>query len=104
MKTKPAPDLEKKKSLRRDVTSEHKEPTPRPLTPAQRKPIKPVLGAGRENPKLGLKIKFKAVVKSSIGSKAAEINVEADSKLEADKMIRKEIRKLGLEGATYKIS
>jgi len=55
-------------------------------------------------PKLGNKIKFRAIIKSSIGTKVAEVSVEADSKIEADILIRKEIRKLGIKGATYKLS
>ena len=52
----------------------------------------------------GIKIKFRAVVKSSLGTKVAEVSVEADSKTEADILVRKEIRKLGLTGATYRLS
>lgn len=52
---------------------------------------------------LGTKIKFNVVVTSSFGSRAANFSVPADTKLEAGKLARKEIRKLGLQGATYKI-
>lgn len=52
----------------------------------------------------GIKIKFRAIVKSSLGTKVAEVSVDADSKTEADILIRKEIRKLGLTRATYKLS
>ena len=55
-------------------------------------------------PALGTKIKFKAIVKSSVGTKVAEINVEADLRTEADILIGKEIRKLGLTGVTYKLA
>ncbi len=66
--------------------------------------IKVILG--QVNPKVepGIKIKFHVKVVSSIGTKAAEFNVEADSKDEADILARKQIRKLGLNGATHKIS
>ncbi|MCK4759018.1 MAG: hypothetical protein KAT69_03170 [Candidatus Aminicenantes bacterium] len=60
-------------------------------------PIKPKI-------KPGLKIKFHITVISSIGIKAANFNVEADSKNQADILARKQIRKLGLHGATHKIS
>ena len=49
-------------------------------------------------------IKFRAIVKSSLGSKVAEISVETNTKTKADILICKEIRKLGLKRATYKIS
>ena len=55
-------------------------------------------------PKPGAKIKFKVTVTSSIGSKAAEFTVEADTKAQADILARQQIRKLGLQGASYKIS
>jgi len=55
-------------------------------------------------PQLGAKIKFKITVISSIGSKVAELNVEVDSRGEADLLAGKEIRRLGLKRATYKIS
>jgi len=61
------------------------------------KPTKP-------KPEPGIKIKFRAVVKSSLGTKIAEVSVDADSKTEADILVRKEIRKLGLKEATYKLS
>lgn len=52
----------------------------------------------------GIKIKFRAIVKSSLGTKVAEVSVEADSRTEADILVCKEIRKLGIKGATYKLS
>ena len=54
--------------------------------------------------KPGIKIKFMVTVISSIGSKAAQFKVEADSKDEVDILARNMIRKLGLQGATHKIS
>jgi len=48
--------------------------------------------------------KEKAIIKSSIGTKVAEVSVEADTRTEADILICKEIRKLGIKGATYKLS
>ena len=54
--------------------------------------------------KPGMKIKFKITIISSIGSKAAQFSVNADSKIEANLLARKMIRKLGLQGATHKIS
>lgn len=54
--------------------------------------------------KLGLKIKFNVVVKNSMGSKVATFSVDADSKLGADILARKQIRKLGFVGISYKIS
>ncbi|MCK4818364.1 hypothetical protein KA005_21520, partial [bacterium] len=58
----------------------------------------------KPTPKPGTKIKFRINVISSVGSKAAEFTVEADSKVDADILARKMIRKLGLAGATYKLS
>jgi len=53
--------------------------------------------------KLGSKIKFRAIILNSIGVKAAEITVEANTKIGAGKLINKQIRKLGITNATYKI-
>lgn len=58
----------------------------------------------KSKPKLGTKIKFKAIVKTSLGTKVAEVSIDADSRTEADILICKEIRKLGIKGATYKLS
>jgi len=67
--------------------------------------IKSMIGPKRETEtKPGEKIKFKVTVTSSIGSKAAEFSVNADTKEKADLLARKEIRKLGLSGASHKIS
>jgi len=63
-----------------------------------------LLKSTKPKPKPGIKIKFRAIVKSSLGTKVAEVSIEADSKTEADILVRKEIRKLGLKGATYKLS
>lgn len=52
----------------------------------------------------GIKIKFKITIKSSIGSIIKEKNVYVDSRNEADLLALKEIRKLGLKKATYKLS
>lgn len=49
-------------------------------------------------------LNFKVIVTSSIGSKAAVFNVKASSKDKAEIEADKEIRKLGLVRATYKIS
>lgn len=53
--------------------------------------------------KPGIKINFKVAVISSIGSKAAEFKVQADSKAEAGLLANEKIRELGLKRATYKI-
>ena len=65
-----------------------------------------MLKSRQEKPEIkpGLKIKFHVVVTSSFGSKAVEFNIEADSKDQADLLARKQIRKLGFKGASYKIS
>lgn len=55
-------------------------------------------------PKLGAKINFKITITSSIGRKVAELNVGVDSRGEADLLAGKEIRRLGLKRATYKLS
>lgn len=65
----------------------------------EKKPITPAVVS--QNP--GPKIKFRAVVSSSIGSKAADFTVEAGSKSEADILIAKEIQKLGLKRVTWRI-
>jgi len=66
--------------------------------------IASVLRSTKPKPEPDIKIKFRATIKSSLGTKVAEVSVEADSKIKADILIRKEIRKLGLKGATYKLS
>lgn len=58
----------------------------------------------KPEPKSGAKIKFNVAVTSSIGSKAANFRVEADSKPQAEILAQRQIRKLGLQGANYKIS
>ena len=65
-----------------------------------------LLKSRQEKPEIkpGLKIKFHVVVTSSIGSKAAQFNVQADSKAQAELLAQKEIRKLGLKRAKVKIS
>lgn len=65
-----------------------------------KKPTQPT----ETKPKISNNIKFKVVVTSSIGSKAAQFSVEANTKSEADILIHKEISKLGLIGAKYKIN
>ena len=50
------------------------------------------------------KIKFPVTISNSMGTKVAEFRVEADTKGKADILARKEIRKLGLSGASHKIS
>lgn len=92
------------KLLRAHTTIERKESAPRPLTPPQDEVKTPRLRQIKLKLEPGNKIKLKIMIFSSIGSKAAEFNVEVDSKAEADILARKEIRKLGLTGATYKIS
>lgn len=52
----------------------------------------------------GLKIKFHVVVTSSLGSKAAEFNVHAESKDHAGLLAHEKIRELGLKRAKVKIS
>ncbi len=54
--------------------------------------------------KPGLKIKFHVVVTSSIGSKVAEFNIQADSKDQAELLAHKQIRELGLKRVKIKIS
>ncbi len=57
----------------------------------------------KQAPPLGLKIPFKVVVFNSIGTKTKGFSVSADSKNEANILARKEIRKLNIPRATYKI-
>ena len=64
--------------------------------------LKPATTESKPAP--GTRIKFKIAIISSIGSKAAEFNVDVDSKSEANILALAEIRKLGLKKATYKIS
>lgn len=66
--------------------------------------IKTMLGQVEPKVESGIKIKFHVKVLSSIGTKAGEFNVEANSKDQADILARKQIRKLGLHGTTHKIS
>lgn len=66
--------------------------------------IKAILGQVKPKSESEIKIKFHVKVLSSIGTKAAEFNVEANSKDQADLLARKQIRKLGLIGASHKIS
>ena len=66
--------------------------------------LKAILEQVKPKSESGIKIKFHVKVLSSIGTKAAEFNVEANSKDQADLLARKQIRKLGLHGATHKIS
>ena len=89
-----------------DHIEEYPKATPKfmPNPPPQNNTIKEILKPTKEMVKPGVKIKFNIVVTSSIGSKAANFRVEADSKDEADIMARKMIRKLGLQGATHKIN
>lgn len=65
-----------------------------------------MLKSRQEKPgiKPGLKIKFHVVVTSSIGSKAAEFNIQADSKDQAELLAQRKIRELGLKRAKVKIS
>ncbi len=65
--------------------------------------IKTILSNKQSSPPLGLKIPFKVVVFNSIGTKTKGFSVNADSKNEADILARKEIRKLNIQRATYKI-
>lgn len=66
--------------------------------------IKSVLERVKSEMKSNDKIKFRVTVTSSIGSKAAEFSVEGNSKSDGDKEAQKMIRKLGITGATYKLS
>jgi len=86
--------IEKANLLRVPVSNEPKQPVVTVLPSVQAKPEATV----------GNKIKLKVTVKSSIGTKVAEFPVEVDSRQEADYLALKEIRKLGLERTTYKIS
>ena len=65
-----------------------------------------LLGSIKKKPEMkpGLKIKFHVVVTSSLGSKAAEFNIEADGKGQAEMLAQKKIRELGLKNARIKIS
>jgi hypothetical protein len=54
--------------------------------------------------KPGVKIKFKVVVFSSVGSKAADFMVEAESKAQAEMLAAKQIQKMGLRRSRIKIS
>ncbi len=65
-----------------------------------------LLNQNKIKPKVepGIKIKFRVTVTSSISSKVAQFSVQADSKTEADILVCKEIRKLGLTKVTYKLS
>ena len=63
-----------------------------------------LLKSAKSGPESAIKIKLRAVIKSSLGSKVAEVSVETDSKINADILVRKEIRKLGLKGVSYKLS
>ena len=86
--------IEKTNLLRVPVSNEPKQPVVTVLPSVQTKPEVTVSS----------KIKLKVTVKSSIGTKVAEFDVEVDSKQEADFLAGKEIRKLGLTGTTYKLS
>jgi len=101
MGMKLAPQPEEKKPLRRHISHErtiaHALAPRAPQGKPKKDPLQPI------KPKTGRKLKFNIEVNTSLGSKAAEFSVDADTKLEADKLANKQIRKLGLKGATYKI-
>lgn len=90
----PPDRIEKEKRLRTSVSNERNQPQVKLLSSVQTKP----------ETTIGNKIKLKVTVKSSIGTKVAEFDIEVDSKNEADLLVGKEIRKLGLKGTTYKLS
>lgn len=79
-------------------------PPPRLEKPPQSNTIKSLLKPTDSKSKTDSKINFKVVVFNCIGSKAIDFNVKANSKDQADIMARKMIRKLGISGATFKIS
>jgi len=101
VKEKPENKPGEKKPLRCDISNErtiaHALAPTQPQDKPQVAPMQPA------KPKPGRRIKFNIVITTSLGGKAAAFSVEADTKLEADKLVNKEIRKLGLRGATYKI-
>lgn len=66
--------------------------------------IAAVLGRNKLEVKTDAKIKFPVTVYNSMGTKVAEFPVEADTKIEADKLARREIRKLRLERVTHKLN
>ncbi len=76
---------------------EEKYPSNYMISLLKRKPVEPEI-------KVGIKIKFKITVISSIGSKVAEKTVQVDTMSEANLLATKMIRDLGLKKATYKIS
>jgi len=98
---KPENKPEEKKLLRCDISHKREQLHATAPTPSQGKPQKPQPLLTK--PKLGAKVRFNVVVTTSLGVKAAEFSVDTDTKMEADKLVNKEIRKLGLRGATYKI-
>ena len=100
----PPDRIEELMSLRTFLSDERKLPNTKTLVPSRSSSIKALVEPAELKPKQGIKIKFNIVVTSSIGSKAAEFKIEADSKSEADIIARKMIRKLGLQGTTYKLS
>jgi len=63
-----------------------------------------LLGRSEPKPKPDIKIQFRIQVFSSLGGKAAEFSVHADSKSEADKLARQMMRRLRLQGSRYKMS
>lgn len=66
--------------------------------------MKSLLKSVKSKLMLGSKINFRVVVTSSIGHKAAEFIIRADTRIEAEQLAGEEVRKLGLRGARYKIS
>lgn len=93
-----------RKTLRRDILIERNQPhgnaSGRPQIEATQPHLKPEMPKSKP----GVMIRFKVIIKSSIGCKAADFTVEAESKAEAEALAAKQIQKLGLKRATFKIS
>jgi len=104
IKMKPVPKPEKKKPISCNISNERKQPYPKAEPPPQGKLEKPPLKPIKPELTPGTKIKLRIVISTSLGVKAAEFTVEVDSRSEADLLANKQIRELGLKGATYKIS
>lgn len=99
----PPDQVEEKKLLRHDLTSERKQPLADVRALPQAEALRPNLKPEIPKSKPDVKIKFNIVVTSSIGTKAAKFSVDAVTKAEVDALVQKEIQKLGLRRATYKI-
>ncbi len=92
------------KPLRRDILIERNQPhgsaSGRPQIEATQPHLKPEIPKSEP----GVKIRFKVIIKSAFGCKAAGFMVEAETKAQAEMLAAKQIQKLGLKRATFKIS